>query len=51
MHFFIACILLYQFDWPWYWYAIALAVQGIHGYVDEKFHIWLRQGRFDPAAK
>lgn len=45
----IACILLYQFNWPWYWYLVAIAVQCVQGYADEKFHIWLRGGRFDKA--
>jgi hypothetical protein len=29
MTLFIACILLYQFDWPWYWYVAAVAIFGV----------------------
>jgi len=32
MTLFIACILLYQFDWPWYWYPIASVIWSLHEY-------------------
>jgi hypothetical protein len=32
MTLFIACILLYQFDWPWYWYPIAVIIWALHEY-------------------
>ena len=47
---FIACILLYQFGWAWYWYVVACAIYGIQGYADDKFHVLLRNGRFDTPA-
>ena len=49
MQLFLAWVLLYQFDWPWYWYLIAFAVMVLQGVADEKFHMWLRQGRFDKS--
>lgn len=32
MTLFIACVLLYQFDWPWYWYPVAVVIWVLHEY-------------------
>ena len=42
----IACILLWQFDWPWYWYPISAAVWCLHEY--HSYSSFKRiQGQFD----
>lgn len=40
MTLFIACILLYQFDWPWYWYPIAAMIWVLH-----EFHVFAKFNR------
>ncbi len=45
MTLFIACILLYQYDWPWYWYLIATVIWILHEF---QMQIFFRKAR--PAA-
>lgn len=42
MTLFIACILLYQYDWPWYWYPIASVIWLLHEY---QMHMYFRKVR------
>jgi hypothetical protein len=41
MTLFIACILLYQFDWGWHWYPVAVIIWVLH-----EFQVFANISRF-----
>lgn len=47
MTLFLACIFLYQFEWPWYWYPLAGIIWLLHELQFFAKFTQFRQGNFN----